>query len=113
VPMLPVVAGARATRVQILVYALLLLPVAVGIGFTSIGGPVYLVGATILSVMFARGAWSIWRRDEAAALADSHGVEKRFFGFSILYMFLIFGLILVEAVLAAAGLALPAWPPGY
>jgi heme o synthase len=113
VPMLPVVAGARATRVQILAYALLLLPVAVGIGFTSIGGPIYLVGATILSVMFARGAWSIWRRDEAAALADSHGVEKRFFGFSILYMFLIFGLILVEAVLAATGLALPAWPPGY
>jgi heme o synthase len=111
--MLPVIAGPRATRVQILAYALLLLPVAIVIGFTSIGGPVYLAGATILSVMFARGAWNLWRRGEAAAVADSHRAEKRFFGFSILYMFLIFGLILVEAVLAAAGLALPAWPLAY
>jgi heme o synthase len=113
VPMLPVVAGARATRAQIFAYALILLPVAVGIGFTGIGGPVYAAGATVLSLLFARSAFALWRRDEAAAAADGHRAEKRFFGFSILYLFLIFGLILVEAVLAAAGLALPAWPIAY
>jgi heme o synthase len=113
VPMLPVIAGPRATRNQILAYALVLLPVAIGLGLTGIGGPVYLAGATILSVMFAHGAWSLWRRDEAAAAADGHRAEKRFFGFSILYLFLVFSLILVEAILGAAGFAPAAWPPAY
>ena len=43
----------------------------------------------------------VWRRDEAAAAADRFRVEKRFFGFSILYMTLHFALLLAEAVLRA------------
>jgi heme o synthase len=110
VPMLPVAAGERATRAQILAYSLALAPVALAIGLSGIGGPVYMAGAVVLSALFLRGAWGLWRRDAAAAAADRFAAEKRFFGFSILYMFLIFALILVEALLRAAGLALPGWP---
>ncbi|CAN5764849.1 heme o synthase [soil metagenome] len=109
VPMLPVVAGARATRNHILAYALLLAPASLALGFTGVGGPVYLAGAAVLSVLFVRGAFGLWRRGEAAAAADAFGAEKRFFGFSILYLFLIFGLILVEALLRMAGRAAD-WP---
>jgi len=74
------------------------------------GGPVYLAGALALNALFLRGAWRVWRRDEAAAEADRHLAEKRFFGYSILYLFLQFGLFLVEAALRAAGVAPPFWP---
>lgn len=110
VPMLPVTAGPRATRNQILLYALALAPVAVAPAFSSVGGPVYLAGALILNALFVRGAWRIWRRDEDAASRDAHTVEKRFFGFSILYLFLQFVLFLAEAALRALGFAATGWP---
>jgi heme o synthase len=109
-PMLPVTAGDRATRNQILGYALVLTPVTLALGVSEVGGPVYLAGALVLSTLFLGGAWRIWRRSEPEAVADRYRAEKRFFGFSIVYMFLVFGLLLAEAVLAAAGLAPAGWP---
>jgi protoheme IX farnesyltransferase len=110
VPMLPVAAGPRATRRQILIYCLLLAPVTLALAFTPIGGPVYLSGALLLVGAFLHGGWRLWRRGEDEAAADGFAAEKRFFGFSILFMFLVFGLILAEAMLAAAGFAPAAWP---
>ncbi len=76
VPMLTVTHGRRVTRNHILIYTLLLAPVAVGMGLTSIGGPVYLVAAVLMNVWFVKGAVEIWRRDEEIAEADSYRVEK-------------------------------------
>ncbi len=110
VPMLPVVAGTRATRRQIFAYATILAPVAVAPAFTSVGGPVYLAGALVLNALLLRGAWRILRRDAAAAAADRMIVEKKFFGLSILYLFLHFALFLAEAGLRAVGLGVAGWP---
>jgi protoheme IX farnesyltransferase len=110
VPMLPVTAGPRATRNHILGYAVVLAIAAVAPAFSGIGGPVYLAGALVLNALFLRGAWAIWRRDEAAATADRFRVEKRFFGFSIVYLFLHFALLLAEAACRAAGLTPAGWP---
>ena len=65
--------------------------------FSGIGGPVYLAGALVLNALFVRGAWRVWRRDAIAAHADRYRVEKRFFGFSIVYLTLHFVLLLAEA----------------
>ena len=110
VPMLPVMAGDRATRNHILGYALVLAVAAIAPAFTSVGGPVYLAGALILNALFVGGAWRIWRRDAAASAADGFRTEKRFFGFSIVYLFLHFLLLLGEALVAKAGLAPAGWP---
>ena len=110
VPMMPVTAGGRSTRNQILGYALALAPVAVAPAFSLVGGPVYLVGALILNARFVAGAVAVWRRNDATAASDGFRVEKRFFGFSILYLFLQFGLFLVEAALRASGFAPAGWP---
>jgi protoheme IX farnesyltransferase len=107
VPMMPVVAGPQATRRQIFWYSVGLLPVAVAPAFTSIGGVVYLVIAAALSIEFLRLAFIIGFRSEAAAEADGHKVEKRLFKFSILYLFLIFGALVLEAALRTAGLSFP------
>ena len=104
VPMLTVTHGRRATRSHILVYTLLLAPIALGIAATSIGGPLYLAVALVLNGFFLHGAWNIWRRDETMAEADSYRIEKRFFRFSLYYLFVHFGAILIEAVLKTQGL---------
>ena len=104
VPMLTVTHGRKATRTHILVYTLLLAPIALGIAATSIGGPVYLAVSIVLNALFLRGAWAIWRRDEVQAEADSYRTEKKVFGLSLLYLFGHFGAILVESTLRVYGL---------
>jgi protoheme IX farnesyltransferase len=103
VPMLTVTHGRRVTRNHILIYTLLLAPMAVGLGFTTVGGPVYLAGALLMNAWFVKGAFEIWRRDEAMAEADKYKTEKAFFKFSIYYLFLHFGAILVDLTLSGMG----------
>ena len=104
VPMLTVTHGRKSTRAHVLVYTILLAPVALAAAFTSIGGPVYLVISAALNAGFLYGAWRIWRRDEAAAEADAYRVEKQVFRFSLYYLFLHFGAFLLEAALRSFGL---------
>jgi len=104
VPMLTVTHGRKSTRAHVLVYTILLAPVALAAAFTSIGGPVYLAISAALNAGFLYGAWRIWRRDEAAAEADAYRVEKQVFRFSLYYLFLHFGAFLLEAALRSFGL---------
>ena len=99
VPMLTVTHGRRATRTHILVYTMLLAPVAIGAGVTSIGGPLYLAVSVALNLWFIGSAFRLWRRDEATAEADGYHAEKAFFRFSLLYLFLHFVAFLAEAAL--------------
>ena len=104
VPMLTVTHGHAVTRRHILVYTVLLAPVALGLGLTAIGGPLYLATAIVLNAMFLAGALRIWKRDDAAALADGYAVEKRFFRFSLIYLFVHFVALLAEAALRGYGI---------
>ena len=103
VPMLTATHGRRVTRRHIFAYSLALAPAAVGLGLTPIGGPVYMAVAVVLSVVFAFGGLRLLRRDEAAAEADNYRAEKRFFRFSLWYLFLEFGALLVQATPGVPG----------
>ena len=96
VPMLTVTHGRRVTRNHILFYTVALVPFALAIGFTSIGGPIYLAVSALLNAGFLWGAWAIWRRDEDTATADKYKVEKQVFTFSLLYLFAHFCALLAE-----------------
>ncbi len=89
VPMLPVVAGREATKRQILLYTLALLPVALLPTLLGIAGWVYGAAALLLGSAFVLMALKIQRdpTDRAA---------KQTFGFSILYLFLLFALIILD-----------------
>jgi heme o synthase len=104
VPMLTVTHGKKVTRNHVLAYTLALIPFALGLGLTSIGGPVYLVISALLNAEFLRGAYRIWKRDEEVAIADNYKVEKQVFRFSLIYLFLHFGALLAEAVLHGQGM---------
>ncbi|MEL6872520.1 MAG: heme o synthase [Pseudomonadota bacterium] len=97
VPMLPVVAGGDATRTQILVYSLVMAPLGVAPAFTSLAGPVYGAFAAVLGAIFVWRAVEVYRAREGRS-ADA--AAKRLFTFSILYLFLIFGSILVDRLSA-------------
>lgn len=104
VPMLTVTHGRRVTRNHILAYTVLLTPVAIGTGLTSIGGPIYMTVSVVMNAAFLLGAFKIWRRGEDVAKADNYKVEKSVFGLSLMYLFLHFGAILAEAALKPYGL---------
>ncbi|MFW2587768.1 heme o synthase [Sagittula sp. SSi028] len=103
VPMLTVTHGRKSTRNHILVYTILLAVFAIGLGFTQVGGPVYLATAIVLNALFLKGAVQIWRRDEDASEADNFKVERSFFKLSLLYLFAHFGAILVDTGLSRFG----------
>jgi protoheme IX farnesyltransferase len=104
VPMLTVTHGRKATRAHILAYTLLLVPVAVGAALTQIGGPLTLAVAVALNLWCVLGALRIRQRNEAVAEADKYAVEKAFFRFSLLYLFLHFAAFLLESALKPYGL---------
>ncbi|MGV6839593.1 MAG: heme o synthase [Planktomarina sp.] len=99
VPMLTVTHGRPATRRHILIYTVVLAVSAIGAAFTQIGGPVYLAVAVICNAIFLKDAIRIWKRDEVMAEADNFKVERSFFRFSLLYLFVHFLAILAEAYL--------------
>jgi heme o synthase len=103
VPMLTVTHGRKVTRAHIFGYTLVLVPVALITAFTGIGGPMTLAVTLGLNAMFLHGAWVIWRRDEDTAIADGYRVEKRFFRFSLAYLFGLFTAFLAEAALKSFG----------
>ena len=89
VPMLPVVAGRRETRRQILIYSLVLAPLALAPAWLGPAGGLYAVGAGVLGAGFVHRAAVLWR-------SDDDGDARRLFGYSIAYLFLIFLLLAVD-----------------
>jgi protoheme IX farnesyltransferase len=89
VPMLPVTHGVRFTKQQILLYTLMLLAVSLMPFKAQMSGTLYLAGAVPLGVVFVYRAVRLLRsHDDAEAM--------RTFGYSILYLTLIFALLLAD-----------------
>jgi protoheme IX farnesyltransferase len=93
VPMLPVVAGAGATRTQILIYSLILAPLGMTPAVIGLGGALYAAVAAVLGGIFVVMAFDCYRKREGEA-ADR--AAKNLFGYSVLYLFLLFAVLLVE-----------------
>src|SRR5579859_5324087 len=100
VPMLPLVKGEAATRRQIFIYSLILVPLALAPGFTHLAGGVYLAAAALGGAVFLTLAARLQRRAERAD-------ARRLFAFSILYLFVLFAALLGERLFSAADLRSP------
>lgn len=107
VPMLTVTHGRAETRRQIFAYAVVLAVVAVILGLSPAGGPLYLAVALWANARFLRAAWVVRQRTDADAAADSLAAEKRLFRLSLGYLFWHFLALMAAAVLARAGPGLP------
>jgi heme o synthase len=91
VPMLPVVAGERETRRQIMLYSVLLVPVTLVPGFLGMAGLAYTGVTAVLGAAFLVFAFRVWRDR-----SGTYKTAKQLFAFSILYLFLLFSVLLVE-----------------
>lgn len=93
VPMLPVVAGAEETRRQIWLYSLILVPLAITPVLIGLAGIVYGVVSAVLGAVFLYLAWKVRRITEGR---EADQAARQLFVFSILYLFLLFAVLLVE-----------------
>jgi protoheme IX farnesyltransferase len=92
VPMLPVVRGKPHTRVQILLYTLVLVPLGVVPALLNVGGPLYLAASGGI------GLWFLW--EAVCVLRETDEVKEpaahRLFGVSLLYLAALFAALIVE-----------------
>ena len=100
IPMLPVVKGERTTRRQILAYSLVLLPVALAPWAIGGTGAIYGMAALMLSLAFVALSVPVGLRTSAEG--DAMTAEKRLFKFSILYLFALFAVLVVDRMLVGA-----------
>jgi heme o synthase len=93
IPMLPVVAGRAETKKQILIYSVLLLPISAMPWILGFAGALYGVTAAIAGATMILLAVRLRRSTRAAET----GAASRLFAFSIVYLFVRFALLLVDA----------------
>ncbi len=90
VPMMPVVAGESSTKLQMLLYTLILTPVALAPYFMGMAGMGYLAGACLLHGFFILSAFRVWQE------RGGYKYARKMFGFSIFYLFAIFALMMAD-----------------
>jgi protoheme IX farnesyltransferase len=102
VPMLPVVAGARHTRMQILLYTLVLTPVSVLPWLLGYAGAVYGVTAAVLGAGFIFSALRVWldRQDQTGVSLTNDAPARAAFRFSLAYLAILFAAVAVDHFVA-------------
>lgn len=98
IPMLPVVAGARTTRWNILGYTILLVPFSLLPYFMGASGLIYFLVALILGLTFIWHAWQVKTdlQDEAGISRTGDQPARKAFRYSILYLVVLFGALAVD-----------------
>jgi len=91
IPMLPVVSGDASTRRQIMLYTLVLVPLGVAPWAFGYTGALYGVTALVTGAIMVILGWQVLRESRPAERAS-----RNLFAFSILYLFLLFAVLLVE-----------------
>jgi protoheme IX farnesyltransferase len=99
IPMLPNVSGQRVTRNQIFAYSFPMAAVAIAPLALGESGWLYGISSIVLNLVFLALAFNVWRNEAVEASAMKS--EKKLFGFSILYLFLLFGLFAFDRIVMA------------
>ena len=94
-PMLPVVAGADATRLQILLYTIVLIAVAIAPWPLGYFGRAYGIVAVVAGAAMLTFAIEVYRQRQGKAAAAA---TRRLFSFSIVYLFVLFATLLIDAL---------------
>jgi len=96
IPMLPITSGVKTTKLNIFIYALILFPVAISPYLLNFSGLFYFITSTFLSLYYLIISYRLLK-------AKKPKIEKKIaaklFGYSILYLFLIFTFILLDKII--------------
>lgn len=94
IPMLPNVAGERHTKMQMIIYCILLIPVSVIPTLLGHSSWIYGAIALILGFVFLSFSLRVWRAE-----SGDHGPAKAMFRFSLLYLTLIFAALMLDQLI--------------
>ena len=107
IPMFPVLYGVEKTRKSILLYSLILVVCSQSIAFTEIGGPLFFLLSNALNAILLLSAISLFRPQEN----EEYESERGFFKFTILYLFLYFGFLVISNLFKVFDIGLSInWP---
>jgi len=95
IPMLPVISGVKVTKLNIFVYALLLFPIILVPFFLNYFGIIYLLISGTLAIYYIYICYKLFRAQESNL---EKKIAKQVFGFSILFLFLVFTSILIDSI---------------
>lgn len=106
VPMLPVTHGAKHTRLQMLIYTIILVPLSLTPLLTGLGGWIYGIVTGVLGAVFLWHAVRVFRSHsgDKDCSSEEKKLARSMFLFSILYLFVVFGAVIFEH---ATGLHFP------
>ncbi len=96
IPMLPVTSGVKTTKFNILLYALILFPVVISPYFLNFSGLIYLLPAILLSGYYFYISYKLLKENNPAM---EKKLATKLFGYSILFLFMIFALVLIDKVI--------------
>ncbi len=89
IPMLPVTHGVPFTKLQILLYTVLLVAVSILPFISQMSGLIYLAGAIALGIGFLRNSIALYR-------SDSDELAMKTFAYSIFYLSVLFAFLLMD-----------------
>ena len=96
IPMLPVVSGIRTTKINIFVYAVILLIISLAPYFFNYFGLTYLFSSTILGLYYTYLCYELLKSKNEN---DEKNISKKIFVYSIAYLFLIYLIILLDSLI--------------
>ena len=96
IPMLPVIAGTQKTKLNILIYSLMMTPIVIAPYFFNLGGLVYLSISLIMTSYYVLLCYKLLRENRSK---ESNIIARKIFVYSIFYLFVIFFLLLIESLL--------------
>ena len=96
IPMLPVTSGIKTTKLNIFIYSVLLFPIILAPYFLNYFGLIYLAFSGTLGIYYIFICYQLF---EAKKSNLEKKIAKKIFGFSILYLFVIFTSVLVDSII--------------
>ena len=93
IPMLPITSGVRTTKFNILVYAIILFPIALSPYFFNYSGLIYFIFSILLSSYYVFISYKLFKEKNSTL---EKKLASKLFGYSIFYLFMIFTSILID-----------------
>jgi protoheme IX farnesyltransferase len=93
IPMLPVISGIKMTKINILVYALIMFPVVLAPYFFNFGSIIYLIISSTMTFYYIQLCYKLLKTKN---IKQTNIIARKIFVYSIFYLFFLFALILLD-----------------
>ena len=93
IPMMPVIAGIQKTKLNILMYALAMIPIVISPYFFNFASFIYLTSTSVMTIYYIFLCYKLFRENNSK---KSNIIARKIFVYSIFYLFLIFLVLLID-----------------